>query len=115
MDKLISSNLLKETITKGAIVIDENITKCDTIHDILVYLLQKFEDSIFTTIDSQPPADLPWIPVSSGILPKTGQQIFATCKQGGELNVMEIYYNSKLLIPPWRMTAWMPAEPYKED
>lgn len=56
MDKLISTNLLKETITKGAIVIDENITKCDTIHDILVYLLQKFEEAIFSTIDSQPTA-----------------------------------------------------------
>ena len=64
-------------------------------------------------INSQPPADLPWIPVSSGILPETGQQIFATCEQEGETDVMEIYYNSELLVPPWRMTAWMPAEPYK--
>ena len=64
--------------------------------------------------NTQPPADLPWIPVSSGILPETGQQIFATCEQEGESDVMEIYYNSELLVPPWRMTAWMPAEPYKE-
>lgn len=58
---------------------------------------------------------LPWIPVSSGILPTTGQQIFATCEQDGELDVMEIYYNSELLVPPWKMTAWMPAEPYNGE
>ena len=68
---------------------------------------------IMAYVHTMPPAGLPWIPVNSGILPETGQQIFATCEQEGESDVMEIYYNSELLVPPWRMTAWMPAEPYK--
>ena len=52
--RLIDADRLKEDIAKGDIVIDEEILKCETIHDILLYLLKKVDDLMITNIDKQP-------------------------------------------------------------
>lgn len=54
MSRLIDADKLKEDIAKGDIVIDEEVLKCETIHDMLLYLLKKVDDLMIANIDAQP-------------------------------------------------------------
>lgn len=54
--RLIDADLLKTSMEQGKIVIDEDVLKCDTIHEMLLYLLEKVEDCMAEIIDSQPTA-----------------------------------------------------------
>ena len=77
-------------------------------------------DCVFSAVDSQPPAER-WIPCSER-LPKDGEEVFVTYLK---LNRnMKAVGKSKYSENPepkknhWsyhgnRVTAWMPAEPYK--
>jgi hypothetical protein len=55
--RLIDADVLKECILeKGEILIDENVEKCESMHDVLVYLLEKVQDEVIRQIDECPTA-----------------------------------------------------------
>ncbi len=54
--RLIDADELKEKLEEGKIVIDEDILKCNSIHEQLVYLLEKVDKFIEETIDNMPTA-----------------------------------------------------------
>lgn len=58
MNRYINVDKFRESINKGQIVIDEKIFECETIHDELVYLLDKVDRLIDKAIDEQPTADV---------------------------------------------------------
>lgn len=52
--RLIDADKLKEDLDSGSIVIDEGIEKCESMHEVLVYLLAKVEACVIEKIDAQP-------------------------------------------------------------
>ena len=52
--RLIDADELKRELDAVKIVIDEDILKCNSIHDELVYLLKKVEDAVMEKISEQP-------------------------------------------------------------
>lgn len=65
-------------------------------------------------IESQPPADQ-WIPCSRE-LPKQNQHIIGTFESDkGKRFVCDDTYFPQFLSGPWKLIAWMPAEPYKGE
>ena len=69
-------------------------------------------EEVIGLIESQPPADQ-WIPCSRE-LPKQNQHIIGTFESDkGKRFVCDDTYFPQLLSEPWKLIAWMPAEPYK--
>lgn len=58
MNKHIDAETLKADVKKIKVIIDEDVLECETIHDMLVYLLARIEKSVIDIIDSQPAADV---------------------------------------------------------
>ena len=56
MGRLIDADELKKKIEDGKIVIDEDVLNYNSIHDQLVYLLDKIEKFLEETIDGMPTA-----------------------------------------------------------
>lgn len=56
--RLIDADALKEEVIAGKIVIDEDVLECDSLHDILVYLLEKVDALVVEKIDAQPTVDV---------------------------------------------------------
>lgn len=56
--RLIDADALKEEMIAGKIVIDEGVLECDSLHDILVYLLEKVDALVVEKIDAQPTVDV---------------------------------------------------------
>lgn len=56
--RLIDADALKEEMIAGKIVIDEDVLECDSLHDILVYLLEKVDALVVEKIDAQPTVDV---------------------------------------------------------
>ena len=52
--RLIDADALKEEISDGKITIDEDVLECDSLHDILVYLIEKVDAYVMEKIDAQP-------------------------------------------------------------
>lgn len=61
---LISREAVKAILDKGDIVIDEDVEKCESMHEVLVYLLEKVDDFIQKSIDVIPTIDA--VPVVKG-------------------------------------------------
>lgn len=66
MSKYINADKLIESLEKGSIVIDEKVFECKTIHDELVYLLDKVNDFVSKVVHEQPTADVVEVPVRCG-------------------------------------------------
>lgn len=54
--RLIDADVLKESLKKVHIVIDEDVLECETIHDELVYLLERVEVVMMKKIAECPTA-----------------------------------------------------------
>lgn len=52
--KLVDADLLKSILDKGEIVIDEDVEKCESMHEVLVYLLEKVAVFLDEAIDGLP-------------------------------------------------------------
>lgn len=52
--RLIDADALKEEISDGKIIIDEDVLECENVAEILVYLLEKVEACVMEKIDAQP-------------------------------------------------------------
>lgn len=52
--RLIDADEFKESLDDIKIIIDEDVLKCENIHEQLVYLLNKVEDAIKAKIDEAP-------------------------------------------------------------
>lgn len=51
MGRLIDADVLKESLKKVTIVIDEDVLKCETLNDELLYLLERVEAEMKKKID----------------------------------------------------------------
>ena len=70
--------------------------------------------AVLNIVNSQLPADQ-WIPCSRE-LPKQNQHIIGTFESDkGKRFVCDDTYFPQLLSGPWKLIAWMPAEPYKGE
>ncbi len=56
--RLIDEDVLKEIVTDGKIIIDEDVLECDSIHKQLVYLLDKVETLVLKNIEDAPTVDV---------------------------------------------------------
>lgn len=54
MMRLIDAEVLKEEVSKGSILIEDDVLECETVHEIMVYVLAKLEDFVLKKIDEQP-------------------------------------------------------------
>ena len=52
--RLIDAEVLKEEVSKGSILIEDDVLECETDHKIMVYVLAKLEDFVLKKIDEQP-------------------------------------------------------------
>lgn len=59
--RLIDADGLKESLNSGSVLIDEDVMKCESMHEVLVYILAKVEDCVVKKIDEQPTVG-EWIP-----------------------------------------------------
>lgn len=119
MSRLIDADKLKEDIAKGNIVIDEEVLKCETIHDMLLYLLKKVDDLMIANIDAQPTVEYSWIPISER-LPKNRTTVIVKTS----LNCVYVGYrlnngfygrDTEHMHFMKDVRAWMPLPlPYKE-
>lgn len=55
---LISRDAVKEILDKGNILIDEDVEKCESMHEVLVYLLEKVDDFVRKSVDAMPTIDV---------------------------------------------------------
>lgn len=58
MERLIDAEVLKEEVSNGSILIDDDVLECESIHEIMVYVLAKVEDFVLEKIDVQPTVDV---------------------------------------------------------
>lgn len=52
--RIVDSEMLKAIMDKGEIVIDEDVEKCESMHEVLVYLLEKVAVFLDEAIDGLP-------------------------------------------------------------
>ena len=58
MSKYINADVLKANVEKIKVIVDENVFKCEAMHDTLAYLLKRIEKAVNDIIDAQPVADV---------------------------------------------------------